>query len=321
MTTNSSELHVIFGTGAMGASVMEALIKRGKRIRMINRGGKPSIATGSPAGVEFVKADVMNAESTRSAAQGATHIYQCAQPEYHEWAEKFPPLQTNILNAAAAHNARLIVVENLYMYGDPNGQPIVEAMPYKPTSKKGEVRAAMTRELEEAHASGKVRVVRGRGSDFYGAGYMIMGDQVFYPALAGKQASGIGSLDLPHTFTYTKDFGAALVMLGEHDDAYGQAWHVPSTTLTQRELIEMAFKAAGTAPKIGVINKVMMRVGGLFMPGAREMIEMMYEFEKPFIMDSSKIERAFGMTATPPEQAITETVAWFKANPKPNKKH
>jgi hypothetical protein len=60
----------------------------------------------------------------------------------------------------------------------------------------------------------------------------------------------------------------------------------------------------------------MMRLAGLFVPGAKEMVEMMYEFEQPFIMDSSAFTRAFGMTATPHEQAIRETLAWFRANPK-----
>lgn len=317
MSDPARELHVIFGTGAMGAAILEALIRRGKRVRLINRRGQPGLATGSPAGVEFRAADVSDLTSAAAAAVGATHIYQAAQPDYHEWVEKFPPIQRGVMHAATVHQARLIVVENLYMYGDTGGRPLTEDLPHRPTARrKGVVRTQMTEELLAAHQAGRVRVVMGRGADFYGPGYSVMGEQVFYPALAGKRASGIGDLDTPHTFTYTRDFGEALVILGEHDDAFGQAWHVPSPEpITQRELIGLAFAAAGTEPQIGAISGLMMRLAGLFVPGAREMVEMMYEFNQPFIMDSSRFQQRFGMRPTPHRDAIRATVDWFRAHP------
>ncbi len=316
MTTNTNELHVIFGTGPMGAAIMTELLARGKRIRMINRKGKPSLATGSPQGVEFRAADLYQPGSAAEAAKGATHIYQAAQPEYHEWIEKFPPIQQAVLDAAIKIGAKLIVVENLYMYGDTNGAVITEQTPYKPTAqRKGVLRTRLTEQLMDAHQKGRVQVVTGRGADFYGPGDMVMGERTFINALKGKQVSSLGNPDMPHTFTYTRDFGKALVILGENDDAFGQAWHVPSAEpITQRELITMVFQEAGTTPKIGSMGTMMLRIGGLFVPAAREVIEMMYEFNKPFIVDSSKFTKRFGMTATPYRQSIAETIAWFKAH-------
>jgi nucleoside-diphosphate-sugar epimerase len=63
------------------------------------------------------------------------------------------------------------------------------------------------------------------------------------------------------------------------------------------------------------MGRLMMAVGGLFIPAAKESLEMMYEFEAPFIIDSSKFEKSFGMQATPMREAIRETVAWYKAHP------
>jgi len=60
---------------------------------------------------------------------------------------------------------------------------------------------------------------------------------------------------------------------------------------------------------------LMLMIGGLFIPVAREVIEMLYEFEKPFVVDSSKFEKTFGMKPTPIREAIHQTVAWYKANP------
>ena len=75
----------------------------------------------------------------------------------------------------------------------------------------------------------------------------------------------------------------------------------------------MAAEAAGLpAPKLRRLSKPMLLLAGLFVPPAREMIEMAYEFEEPFILDSSKIERAFGLRPTPLEEALAETVAWWR---------
>ncbi|MEP7293498.1 MAG: NAD(P)H-binding protein, partial [Chloroflexota bacterium] len=150
------EQHVIFGTGAAGAAVMQALVRRGKAVRMINRSGNPSQATGStlPANVEICAGDAYDAGQVRRLTEGAAVVYQCAQPEYHEWQAKFPPLQAAILDGTAESHAKLVVIENLYPYGDPAGKPLTEDTPYQPITRKGRVRLAMHEALMTAHRSG-----------------------------------------------------------------------------------------------------------------------------------------------------------------------
>ena len=222
--------------------------------------------------------------------------------------------------------ARLVIAENCYMYGDTsgkygdtNGRPLTEDLPYSARTRKGQVRAAMSEAALAAHKAGKVRVTIGRGSDFFGPWALdsAFGDRVFYPALAGKAASFGGKLDLPHTATYIGDFGRALVVLGEREEVLGQAWHVPSDRpgITQRQFAELLYRETGHPVKASGVGKTMMALAGLFIPGARESVEMMYEFEKPFVVDSSKFERAFGVKATPLEDAIKATVAWYRAHP------
>ncbi|MCK6578844.1 MAG: NAD-dependent epimerase/dehydratase family protein [Anaerolineae bacterium] len=313
------ELHVIFGTGPTGAAAMRALVEQGKAVRMINRSGKPSTATGSalPPNVEICAGDAYSAASVRSLTAGAAAVYQCAQPEYHEWAEKFPPLQAAVLEGTAANDAKLVLMENLYMVGDTGGAPIHEGLPHNAHTRKGRVRAAMAEQAMAAHRAGKLRVTSARASDFYGPAYMVTADQIFYAALAGKRAQGMGNLDVPHSFTYTEDVGRALAILGTHDAADGRAWHVPTApAMTQRELLSKVFALAGTTPKIGAVGRGMMRLAGLFVPAAREMVEMMYEFEQSFILDSSAFTRTFGMTATPLEVGLRATLDWFRAHPK-----
>jgi nucleoside-diphosphate-sugar epimerase len=113
--------------------------------------------------------------------------------------------------------------------------------------------------------------------------------------------------------TYIDDFGEALVRLGETDSAFGQAWHVPNaSTVTQREFLTTAFELIKREPKFNVMGRMMMRIGGLFIPEAREIIEMMYEFEKPFIVDDSKYKQAFGDHSTPIREGLKQTIAWYQ---------
>ena len=309
--------HVIFGSGPLGLAVMRALLTRQVPIRVVNRSGKHS--PDIPEQVEVVAGDAYNTEFTRSVTSDAAVVYQCAQPPYQDWVQKFPPLQAAILEGTAANGAKLIVGENTYMYGDTNGAPITESLPYNAHTRKGRVRAEMAEALFAAHRAGKVRMAIARGSDFYGPGVLgsSVGERVFGPALQGKSAQFTGKLDLAHTVTYIDDFGEAMAVLGEREGALGQAWHVPNDqpTITQGEFGNMIFEEIGLQPKMSGMGRFMMWMGGFFIPEAKETGEMMYEFEKPFVVDSSKFEKAFQVKATPIREGIRRTVAWYRANP------
>jgi nucleoside-diphosphate-sugar epimerase len=305
--------HVVFGTGAIGRAIAEELVQRGESVRMVNRSGKMAEP---PAGVEVVASDLYDPAQVREVTREAKVMYQSAQPNYSEWPEKFPLMQASIIQGLTGSNTKLVLVENLYMYGHTNGKPITEEMPYRAHTRKGRARAEISRAAFQAHTEGRLRVTSARGGNFFGPWGMdsTMGGRVFFPLLRGKPAQLIGRTDLPHSHTYVKDFGIALVILGEREEADGQAWHVPNDQprMSQGELVRMFAEEAGVEPKISSMGKLMMAMGGLFIPEAKETVEMMYEFEQPFIVDSSKFETTFGVKATPLREAIRETVHWYK---------
>jgi nucleoside-diphosphate-sugar epimerase len=304
----TGELHVIFGTGPLGAWTARALLELGQRVRMVNRSGKPSVALD---GVEVVKGDAYNSASTTALTAGAAAVYQCAQPAYHQWEGNFPRIQQTILAGAAANQARLIAAENLYMYGDPRGQPLTESTPYAPHTRKGRVRQAMTEALFAAHRSGVVRAASARASDFFGPYDRISAELLFQPALAGKTVNMLGRLDQPHTFSYIPDFGRVLAILGTHDEALGRAWHVPSPApVTQSELAALIGDAIGRPVRARGSGAATLRLIGLFNPAVAELVEMLYEWTQPFVMDSSAFTERFGMQPTPLPEAIRATVAW-----------
>jgi len=307
--------HVVFGTGAIGRAIAQELVNRGESVRMVNRSGRMDEV---PAGVEVVASDLYDQAKVREVTRGAKVVYQSAQPEYFRWPEKFPPLQKSIIDGLTGSDVKLVIVENLYMYGEMNGRALAEDMPFNAHTRKGKVRGEISMAAFEAHRQGRVRVTAARGGNFFGPWGLdsTMGARVFHPLLHGKPAQLVGRADLPHTHTYVRDFGKALVMLGKHDEADGQAWHVPNDqpTMTQGEMVRMFAEEAGVEPKMSSMGKLMMSIGGLFIPEAKESVEMMYEFEKPFVIDSSKFEKTFGMKATPIREAIKETVAWYKSH-------
>ncbi|MBL8090296.1 MAG: NAD-dependent epimerase/dehydratase family protein [Anaerolineales bacterium] len=308
--------HVILGTGAIGRAIAEELISRGESVRMVNRSGKMVEA---PAGVEIKAADLYDQVQVKEVTRNAQVVYQSTQPEYTQWQEKFPALQSSIINGLTGSNAKLVLVENLYMYGETNGKPMTEDMPHNAHTKKGKVRSEMSKAAFEAHRAGKVKVTSARGADFFGEWGLpsSMGERAFYPLLKNKPAKLVGRIDIPHTHTYIKDFGKALVVLGERDEADGQAWHFPNDlpNMTQSEMIRMFAEEAGVEPKMSGMGRMMMWIGGFFIPEAKESLEMMYEFEQPFIVDSSRFEKTFGMKATPMREAMKATVAWYKSHP------
>jgi nucleoside-diphosphate-sugar epimerase len=208
----------------------------------------------------------------------------------------------------------LAVVENLYAYGVAGR--LTEDLPLTAATRKGRVRAEMTRRLFDAHARGEIRAVAGRAADYFGPEVRVsaFGERLWKPLLAGRSLSWIGDPDAPHSATYVPDFAAALVRLAETPSAWGRAWHVPSPApLSPRAFVAAAAEAAGLpVPKIARLPSLVLRGVGLFDPGAREMVEMVYSFDRPFVMAHDDFDRAFAMAPTPWPRAIADTCAWWR---------
>ncbi len=223
-------------------------------------------------------------------------------------------MQAAIVAAAEAHGAKLVMADNLYAYGPLDG-PMREDTPPHPAGKKGRVRAAMAEELIAAHHAGRVRVAIGRSSDYFGPGGVnsTLGDFLFGAAVAGKTTRWLGSLDVAHAVSYLEDMAVGLATLGERDEADGEVWHLPvSATLTGREFLAAVWQAVGQPARIGRVGRQMVRIGGLFSPLLRELSETLYQWERPFVVDDGKWQRAFGpYVPVPFPDAVQRTVTWF----------
>ncbi len=302
--------HVIVGAGPVGAATARLLLAEGHRVRVVTRRG-----TALP-GVEAISADAADFDAMRRATAGAAAIYNAVNPPYHRWATDWPPIAANLLDVAAANDAVVVTMSNLYGYGPVDG-PMTEDTPLAARSGKGGVRARMWEQALAAQQEGRVRVTEARAADFIGPEVTgsTMGERVVPRVLAGKPVRLLGALDVPHALTGMADVARALVVLGTDERAWGRAWHVPTNAApTQREAVAGLAAAAGLpTPRLSTMGRPVLRLGGLFSPLVRELPEILYQFERPFEVDSSAFTATFGIAPTPLPELYRTTVAWFRA--------
>ncbi len=309
--TSDEQVHVVLGAGGgIGGAVTSELIRQGKRVRAVSRSGQMETREGE----ELRAGDVSKADAARAVCEGASVVYFCGNVPYDKWAEQFPAMMAGAIAGASAAGAKLVFADNLYLY-PPTTQPITEDLPWAPVTRKGKVRKQLDETLMAAHASGAVRAVIGRASDYYGPAGVnsAIGERFFAQLLGGKSTQWLANLDQPHTLSYLADIARGLITLGERDEALGQVWHIPAAEpLTGRQFIQLAAEVAGIPAKPTAVSPLMLRTAGLFSPVIRETVEMSYEFAEPYIMDASKFTNAFGAAPTPHREALGKTIDWFR---------
>jgi len=303
---------VILGYGPVGRAATEILARRGADLRVAQRSA-PKIL---PAGVKFVACDILDADSVRAACEGAAQVVLAIGFAYDGavWRKSWPRAVDNTLEACAANGARLVFFDNLYMYG-PQNAPMTEATPLADYGVKPAVRAAITRVWMAASQAGRVKVAAVRAPDFYGpgVGLTVLGDSAFGALAKGKTALYVGSADLPHDFAYVPDCGRAVVsLLDAPDDAFGRAWHVPcAPTRTAREILTLAAVALGRPLRLQALPLWALRPLSLFVPDLRGVVEMRFNWDRPYYVDASDFRARFWSDPTPFEIGVPATAKSF----------
>jgi nucleoside-diphosphate-sugar epimerase len=257
---------------------------------------------------------MMDLAFAEEALAGASVVYDCMNPSYDKWPEQLLPIARGALHGAARAGASLVALDCLYMYGRPHGA-MREDSPLTPCSKKGELRVQLAAERFAAHRRGDVRVAVGRASDFFGPNLpqSAFSDRFYQRVLAGKPAECMGDPDQLHSYTYVEDIARALATLGGDTRSFGEVWHLPTPAAeTTRQLNVRMGRALGLDIKTARLPKWLVRGSGLFQPIMRELHEMMYQWETPYVLDDSKFRATFGVSATAMEVAVAETARWAR---------
>lgn len=304
-------MHTILGiNGTIGGDLAAALRKQNIPVRGVSR--RPF-----PGDWEHRIADVLDAAQVSDAVRGSEVVYLLVGLQYNikVWRRDWPVAMKNTIDACLQHGAKLVFVDNVYAYGRVEG-PMTEETPYNPCSEKGKVRLQIIETLLDAMRHRGLKGCIARAADFYGphCETSVLNSTVFDRLIAGKSAFVMGRADKIHTYTYSKDLGPAVAILGTDSRADGQVWHLPTSneTWTGADWVKAVAAAFGVPPKFQGTPTFMLRILGLFTPIMREFVEMNYQYTHDYIFSSEKFESTFGMKPTPLQQGLAETVAYYK---------
>jgi nucleoside-diphosphate-sugar epimerase len=310
-----SEKIILFGYGAVGQAVVQQLSDAGRPVTVAQRSRPAAL----PPLATYLACDVKDLAATKTAVAGASAVICAIGLTYDSaiWSCDWPVVMGNLLEACTAAGARLVFVDNLYMYG-PQTQPLTEDMALTTYGIKPRIRAEITKMWQAAHAAGKVKVVAVRASDFYGPGVTqsVLGETGLAAMAKGKPALLLGAADLLHDLAYVPDVArATITLLDAPMDAYGQAWHVPcAPTRTYRQVLQIGADALGQKLKFSGLPPIMLGLLGLFMPILREMKEMRFQSDRPYHVDASRFAKRFWSDATPFEVGVAKTAKGFVAS-------
>lgn len=314
-----NNMHVVFGAnGGAGKAIVHELLARGKQVRVVSRNGQLDKDIDAKS-VEIVRGDATDIASAKAVCRDASVIYHAANVPYQYWTTGLPPMLDAIMQGAMAASAKLVYVDNTYLYGKVSA-PMTEQTPPSATDHKGKLRASLANTLLQAHRNDAIQATIARGTNFYGPGIVnaTLGGKALQAVLQGKKAMWLGRLDMPFSMTYIEDFAYGAVTLGERDAALGRAWHIPTApALTGQQFLEILFAEAHMPPKIGCYTRPVMQLIGLFSPFLREVTGTLYQYESPYILDGSDYTRTFGdMTPTSPQVALRATLEWIRKGAK-----
>lgn len=293
-----TERHVVVGAGPVGLATARELAGAGHEVLLVSRSG----AGVDVEGVLRVQGDAADATRLTELAEGASALYNCINPpSYDVWATYWPPVAAAFLEAAESSGAVLVTASCLYGYGPVDG-PMVEGMPDRAQGAKGRLRAEMWADALAAHEAGRIRAVEVRGSDYLGADVTSAHVPMVIPrALSGKSVWLIGRPDQPHSFTDVRDMGRALAAVASDERAWGRVWHAPTgSAVTTRQAVADVCASVGSPPvRVHGVPRPVLWLAGLFAPVLRELRETAYQFERPYVLDSSAIGRELGLEPTP----------------------
>ncbi|MEY8760544.1 NAD-dependent epimerase/dehydratase family protein [Chryseobacterium tongliaoense] len=301
---------VILGAGGdIGTLLAKELRPFTDQIRLVAR--SPKQVNGDD---ELFSANLLDAEQVDKAIAGSAIAYLAVGLKYELkiWQKDWPVIIRNVIDSCLKHQVKLVFFDNIYMY-DRNAIPhMTEESPMNPPSKKGKVRMQMVQEIQKAISQKGLQALIARSADFYGPGSKngILNALVLDPVSKGKQPKWQSKADKIHSFTYTPDAAKAVAILGNTEAAYGQVWHLPTSSerWTGKDFISHISSLKNKKASYMLLGKVMLTVAGLFDSTIRELVEMQYQNDQDYFFDSSKFCKTFNFTPTPYEQGIKEVM-------------
>jgi len=305
--------YTILGAGgSIGNALAYELLKTKEDVRLVSRSNY------SIPGTESFIADLTSYDETLKSVQNSDIVYLCAGLPYDSkvWADLWPKVMQNSINACKSVNARLIFFDNVYMYGKVDGK-MTEATPYNPCSIKGAVRANIVMNLENEIKNKNINAIIARSADLYGpyatktsVPFILVFDKLMH----GKKAQWMINANKVHSLTNTIDAAKGMVLLSQNNECFNQTWHLPTCNppVDGESFIRLVAEELGVQPDYKILKRWMLRLAGIFNKTISESYEMLYQSEFDYFFDSTKFNNYFNYNPKPYSAGIYETIEFFK---------
>ncbi|KPP93124.1 MAG: dTDP-4-dehydrorhamnose reductase [Rhodobacteraceae bacterium HLUCCA08] len=210
-------------------------------------------------------------------------------PNYHDWAGQLPRITAQVIAAAKASGATVILPGNVYNFGTAPA-PWSETTPQIPCSRKGQLR----KDLEAAYRDSPVRTIVLRAGSFIDPDRADdVFSMIYLRALGRGRITTPGGVEVPHAFCYLPDWARAAVMLADRraDLAGFEDIPFPGHCLTTQDIRSELEAALGRPLKTVRFAWGMMRLASPFWELARELLEMRYLWDTPHWLSDTAFTR------------------------------
>lgn len=235
-------------------------------------------------------------------ARGVDAIIAAWNPPYPRWASDFPGLTTQLIAAAQASGARVILPGNVYIYGTAPA-PWPPATPHHPCSALGRIRV----EMEAALAAADIPLLTLRMGDFLDtapSGNWF--DLIITKPLKRGYIPYPGRPDAAHAWAYLPDTTRAMAQLLETNLPHRSEVSVPGFTLTGAKLAEaldVAYRRMSWLP---------MQLARPVWPLARGLLQMRYLWDHPHWLEDGVSAALPDFRPTPLQDALAAATAHLR---------
>ncbi len=302
---------IVGAGGSIANCLVPLIIEKNEPLRLLSRSGS------STMGADCRKVDVSNQKELSLAIKDSKVVILLVGIEYTtaQWHTNWPKIMDNCITACIENNVPFIFFDNVYMYGQVDGI-MTESTPFNPCSKKGEIRATIASHLLQQIKKNNIRASIARAADFYGPQAeekSFLHQLVLKNLRAGKKAQWMVNAKVPHSLSYTHDMAKGLYLLAHDENTLNQTWHMPTAkpALTGEEMIALAANLMGQNNKYMNLSKWMIKSFGWFNKVVGESVEMLYQYEYPYLFSSEKFETHFNFKPTSYQDGLKATVDFY----------
>ncbi|WP_050772402.1 sugar nucleotide-binding protein [Sagittula stellata] len=278
---------ILGATGRFGRNAAEAFWNAGWRVSLFDR----------------------RTDDLMQAARGMDVIVHGWNPAYTDWIAELPGQTTQVIAAARASGATILLPGNVYVFGADAPSDFGPDVPHAATNTLGRVRI----EMEEALRASGVRVIILRAGDFLdteASGNWF--DKQIAPPLRRGVLTWPGDPDADHAWAFLPDVARASVMLADRRKNLPRVCDVnfPGYTLTGRDLARACARVLDRPVKVRRMSWLPLMLARPVWRMAAHLLEMRYLWSKPHRLTRDSFDAVLpDFRETPLDDAIARAVA------------